>query len=172
MSRRRLELPIRLVMPEQPPFNPELLPPDLQGQTEPDYERLVDAIFPSEGGADKTKHVYGIKSVKVKDRQEARRVALNTVRNNFKRWQDAGGKWKDGQPVTYFEYLARTFVPPSVDPVGHKNWLINVPAFYDKYGKQRQEDLQLSPEQNQQLAAFPTPTRQAYNPALRDYSVR
>lgn len=160
-------------MPEkkQQPFNPELLPPDLQGQTEPDYNRLVDAIFPSEGG-EKTKHVYGIKSVKVKDQDEARRVALNTVRNNFQRWQDAGGKWKDGKPVTYFEYLAKKFVPPEVDPVGHKNWLINVPAFYNKYGQQRQADLQLTPEQNDQLAKFPTPTRQIYNPALRDYSVR
>jgi hypothetical protein len=33
-------------MPEKkhPPFRPDLLPPDLQGQMEPDYGRLISAI--------------------------------------------------------------------------------------------------------------------------------
>lgn len=151
-------------MPEkkQPPFRPELLPADLQGQVEPDYERLVDAIFPSEGG-EKTEHPYGIKSVKVSGKQEARQVALNTVRNNYKRWQDAGGKWKDGKPVTYFEFLAKRFVPPEVDPKGHANWLINVPSIYNKFGRKLQR---AAP-----LAEVPQSPLPAYNPALRSYSV-
>ena len=149
-------------MPEKKPqFDPELLPPDLQGQTEPDYNRLVDAIFPSEGG-DKTEHPYGIKSVKVSGREEARQVALNTVRNNFKRWQAAGGKWKDGQPISYFEFLARRFVPPEADPKGHTNWLINVPSIYNKLGA----------AQSAQMSDFPQQAPPYYNPALRDYSVR
>lgn len=150
-----------VAMPEkkQAPFRPELLPADLQGQMEPDYERLVDAIFPSEGG-EKTQHPYGIKSVKVSGKEEARRVALNTVRNNFKRWQDAGGKWKDGKPVTYFEFLARRFVPPEADPKGHTNWLINVPSIYNKLGKQVPAP-----------AAAPAAPLPAYDPALRSYSV-
>lgn len=152
-------------MPEKkhPPFRPELLPADLQGQVEPDYERLVNSIFPSEGIGANAPHGYGIKSVKVSGRDEARQVALNTVRNNFKRWQDAGGKWKDGKPVTYFEYLAKKFVPPEVDPTGHKNWLINVPHFYNKFGKQQQ---QATPQAEVPQAPLP-----AYNPALRSYTV-
>lgn len=102
--------------------------PAMVGQVQPDYQRLADAIYRSEG-AKKTAHPYGIKSVKVKDEAEARQVAINTMRNNYKRWLDADKKW-EGKPVTYLEFTANRFVPPSADPVGNKNWKVNVPLIY------------------------------------------
>ena len=82
-------------------------------------ERIVDAIYVAEGGA-RAKVPYGILSVPVKDATEARRVCLNTVRNNWRRWGAAG------RPGEYLTFLARRYCPPSVDPVGHRNWLTNV----------------------------------------------
>ena len=114
-----------------PPFDPSNLPPALIGHMEPDYEALADAVYWSEGGP-KTKHPYGI-MIPTKDEFQARRYAINTFRNNFKRWEEDDKKWKDGKPITYFEYLARTYTPPSKDPVGHTNWLINVPSIYSQY---------------------------------------
>lgn len=99
------------------------IPPALMGQMEPDYERLADAIYQAEGGA-RAKVPYGILSVKVKDEAEARRVAINTARNNFKRWEKAG------KPGTYIEFLANRYVPPTADPRGNKNWKVNVPKIY------------------------------------------
>lgn len=82
-------------------------------------ERIVDAIYVAEGGP-RAKVPYGILSVPVKDAAEARMVCLNTVRNNWLRWEAAG------RPGEYLIFLARRYCPPSVDPVGHRNWLTNV----------------------------------------------
>jgi hypothetical protein len=87
-------------------------------------ERIADAIYVAEGGA-KAKKPYGILSVKVANAQEARQVAINTVRNNWKRWHDAG------RPGDYIEFLAKRYAPLGVanDPSGlNKNWLKNVRA--------------------------------------------
>ena len=46
---------------------------------------LVNAIFKAEGGA-KAQYLYGIRSVKYKDANEARKICFNTVRNNRKRF--------------------------------------------------------------------------------------
>lgn len=89
----------------------------------PDFEKLVDAIYVAEGGA-KAKVPYGILSVKVKDEAEARRVALNTARNNYTRWQKAG------QPGDYIDFLADRYVPVSADPQGNANWKVNVKKLY------------------------------------------
>jgi hypothetical protein len=102
--------------------------PAMIGQVQPDYERLADAIHKAEGGK-KTKYPYGIMSVKVKDEEEARRVAINTMRNNYQRWLNADKKW-EGKPVTYLEFTANKFTPPSADPVGNRNWKYNVPLLY------------------------------------------
>ena len=81
-------------------------------------EKIVNAIYKVEGGA-KTKHPYGILSVKTKD---PRRVCMNTVRNNYIRWQKAGSKGD------YLDYLADVYCPKSADPVGNKNWHKNIHA--------------------------------------------
>ena len=121
-----------------PKFDPAALPPSLIGHMEPDYEALADAYYWSEGGA-KTKHPYGI-MIPTKDEFQARHYAINTFRNNFKRWQEAGKRWAppdtgkpEGPPITYFEFNARRFTPPKDDPKGHANSLVNVPAIYSQY---------------------------------------
>lgn len=86
-----------------------------------DAERLADAIYKAEGG-DKAKAPYGILSVKVANREEARRVCINTIRNNLKRWEKAG------KPGDYIDFLADRYCPPSVDQIGNKNWKRNVKA--------------------------------------------
>jgi len=93
-----------------------------------DANHLADAIYHCEGGA-KAKKPYGILSVAVSGEPEARRVCLNTIRNNWKRWEAAGS------PGTYLEFLARRFAPVGVanDPSGlNRNWLKNVSARMQK----------------------------------------
>lgn len=92
---------------------------------EPDYQLLADAIYRAEGGA-KARKPYGILSVPVKDEAEARRVAINTARNNYARWQAAG------EPGDYLNFLADRFVPASADPRGNVNWKSNVARIYDQ----------------------------------------
>lgn len=108
--------------------------PAMMGQAEPNYELIADSMYKAEGGKGFN---YGVKSVKFKDEEEARKIAINTARNNYKRWVDAGGKWdgkpsegKVGESIPYYVYLARKYVPPSADAKGHKNWLVNVPTIY------------------------------------------
>ena len=84
-----------------------------------DADRIADAIWRVEGGA-KARVPYGILSVPVRDAAEARRVCLNTIRNNHKRWIKAG------RPGDYLDFLADRYCPPSVDPVGNRNWKRNI----------------------------------------------
>jgi len=89
-------------------------------------ERLVDAIYRAEGG-DKSHHPYGILSVKVRNKAEARRVCLNTVRNNYRRWKKAGAKGD------FICYLGNVYAPPNVsnDPSGlNRHWVKNVSFYY------------------------------------------
>lgn len=95
-----------------------------------DYaNRLADAIFVAEGG-DLAKVPYGILSVPVKNKAEARRVCLNTIRNNWKRWEDGG---KHGP---FLDFLADRYCPPSVDATGNANWKRNVRWHLAKQEKQ------------------------------------
>lgn len=86
-------------------------------------ERIADAIYIAEGGA-KAKIPYGILSVKVDSEAEARKVAINTIKNNYKRWHDAG------EPGDYLAFLASRYAPTknaTNDPQGlNNNWLKNV----------------------------------------------
>lgn len=88
-------------------------------------ERMADAIFRSEGG-DKARVPYGVLSVKVKDKADARRICINTIRNNITRWEKAG------KPGDYIDFLANRYCPPSADPVGNRNWKRNVTAIYNQ----------------------------------------
>ncbi len=82
-------------------------------------EIIVASIYRLEGG-DKAKAPYGILSVKVKGKEDAKRICENTVRNNWRRWEKAGKKGK------YFDFLADRYCPPSADPQGNKNWKKNI----------------------------------------------
>jgi len=82
-------------------------------------EQIADAVYRIEGGA-RARVPYGILSIKVRDTAHARLVCLATIRNNRARWIKAG------QPGSYLDYLADKYCPRSADPVGNKNWKINI----------------------------------------------
>lgn len=89
------------------------------------FNKIVDAIYIAEGGS-KTKHPYGILSVKVKNAKEARKVCFNTVRNNHRRWIKAG------RPGDFIDFLQKRYCPVGAenDPSGlNIHWQKNV-RFY------------------------------------------
>jgi hypothetical protein len=92
-----------------------------------DSNTLADCIFKAEGGA-KAQYLYGIRSVKYKDEADARRICLNTINNNKKRFlrQD---KYKD-----YLCFLANRYCPVNCDNDRGNNvhWLRNVRYFLKK----------------------------------------
>lgn len=81
--------------------------------------KIADAIYKLEGGS-KTRHPYGILSVKTSD---PRRVCINTIKNNYIRWQKAGSKGD------YLDYLADVYCPKSADRKGNANWHVNIHKF-------------------------------------------
>ena len=90
-------------------------------------DEIADAIFLAEGGHG-AKYLYGIVSVKYRDEKDARRICINTIQNNRKRFADYGYK----EYNTYLEFLASRYAPIGAknDPKGlNKNWLRNV-RFY------------------------------------------
>jgi len=87
-------------------------------------ERMADAIYKAEGGK-KARVPYGILSVKVKDEADARRICINSIRNNIKRWERAG------KPGTMIEFMADRWCPHASDPKGNANWKRNVTAIYN-----------------------------------------
>ena len=89
-----------------------------------DANKIVNAIYIVEGG-EKAKVPYGILSVKVRNKEHARQICLNTVNNTYVRWVNSG------QKGSFIEYLACRYCPPSSDPIGHKNWVKNM-KFYLK----------------------------------------
>lgn len=78
--------------------------------------KIADAIYRLEGGIN-TRYPYGIKSLKTLN---PRQVCINTIQNNHDRWLRAGSKGN------YLDFLANRYCPASVDPIGNKNWIINI----------------------------------------------
>lgn len=90
--------------------------------TEKQANTIVDTIFHIEGGY-KTKWLYGVKSILVKNETEARKVCLRTVINQEKRWRAAGMK------EDYLKSLSLRYCPilDKADTKGlNKNWLRNL----------------------------------------------
>lgn len=92
----------------------------------PNYERLADAIYKAEGGR-KASVPYGImfKGCDWEHEAYCRRICINTLRNNFKRWIAAGSK------NDYLEFLGNRYAPASAHPLNH-NWIPNVRRLYGK----------------------------------------
>lgn len=84
--------------------------------------QLADAIYVVEGGS-KTKHPYGIKSVKTKD---PRAVCIKTIQNNHNRWLKAN------KPGKFLDFLANRYCPVAgknltiSEKKCNKNWLPNL----------------------------------------------
>lgn len=87
-------------------------------------ESIVDAIYWSEGG-DKTQYPYGIRSVACSGNKECRKVCLNTVRNNVKRWEKSRSH---GDVRDYLTFLWNRYCPPS-EHSKNAYWLKNVKYF-------------------------------------------
>jgi len=86
---------------------------------------LIQAIYSAEGG-ERSEYPFGIRSVKCEGYADCRKVCLNTIRNNIKRWHDSG------TADDYLTFLARRYAPIGVanDPKGlNANWLRNVRWF-------------------------------------------
>ena len=90
----------------------------------PDFERLADAIYKSEGGS-KTRHPYGILA-KYKH-TTPRQACINTCKSKYKAWAESD------KSLSYLEYLGSKYAPTinaSNDPTGlNKNWVKNVKYF-------------------------------------------
>ena len=89
-----------------------------QALTETEANRIADAIYLAEGGG-KARVPYGILSLKVRDKAHARRICLNTIRNNYRRWQSTRTN------ECFLDFLAGRYCPP-IDSEGNKNWKRNV----------------------------------------------
>lgn len=94
------------------------------------YDQIADAIYLAEGGV-KAKKPYGILSVKCESHSECRRICINTIRNNVKRFSDYGHK----DYPDYLSFLASRYAPLGVenDPSNlNQNWLRNVRSLLAK----------------------------------------
>lgn len=90
--------------------------------SENEANRIADAIFKVEGG-NNTKYPYGIKSIKTNN---PRQTCLNTIKNNYIRWQ-LNGKKED-----YLDFLANRYCPPEDDKQGNINWKKNIKRILKK----------------------------------------
>lgn len=94
------------------------------------FEKVADAIYLAEGSA-KTPFPYGIKSIKYKGHpsqknQWARRVCLNTINTNYKKWIAAGKKGD------FISFMGNSYCPAAHDKKGHSVWAKNVNYFLNK----------------------------------------
>lgn len=84
-------------------------------------DEIADAIFMAEGGygAD---YLYGIRSIPYEDEAEARQICINSIRNNYKRWDKQGD---------FLEFMSRRYCPIGADnDTGtNKYWVKNVKYF-------------------------------------------
>ena len=92
---------------------------------------IVEAIFRAEGGDKAKPYYYGIRSVKCDSKDDCRRICLNTVKNNRKRF-NAYGKSRHRD---YISFLASRFCPIAGKNLSraekklNKNWEKNVRYF-------------------------------------------
>lgn len=78
-------------------------------------ERVADAIYIAEGGAN-TRFPYGVRSIQTSD---PRRVCVASVRNNLRRWDAAG------RPGEFIAFMGRRYCPPDAHPL-NRHWVKNV----------------------------------------------
>lgn len=87
-------------------------------------DQWCDAIHKAEGNDN-----YGILSVKCTKGEDCRRICINTVRNNYKRWAQAGRKG------TYIQFFGKRYCPIGAknDPNGfNKYWVKNVKYYLER----------------------------------------
>lgn len=90
-----------------------------------DTDKIAQAIWLAEGGT-KAKKPFGVLSVPCNGYSDCRKICVNTINNNYKRWQGSD------KSTTFLEFLAKRYAPVNAenDPKGYnKNWLKNVSYF-------------------------------------------
>ena len=95
-------------------------------------EQICNAIYKAEGGS-KAQFPYGIRSVKCESKEACRKVCLNTIRNNRKRFEKDASFGK----ITFIEFLGSRFCPTkgklsNAENRLNKNWVKNVNYFLRK----------------------------------------
>jgi hypothetical protein len=95
-----------------------------------DSEQIAIAIYHAEGGAKAIKP-FGILSVKCNDYNECKNICLNTIENNFTRWQINGSKGD------FIEFLANRYCPTvgklnNAEKQLNHHWIKNVKYFLTK----------------------------------------
>jgi hypothetical protein len=98
---------------------------DHEQLTESDIARMADAIYLAEG-ATRAKVPYGILTIRVRSKEHARQICINTIRNNHERWLTAG------KPGEFIHFLADRYCPPR-NSTGNVNWKKNVTFFVRKF---------------------------------------
>ena len=99
-----------------------------QAHAKDDYvNRVVEAIYHAEGV--NSRYPYGILSVKVRSKAEARKVCYEVVNWRYAMWQsmDTG--------ESFIEYLSKSYCPIGAknDPRGlNRNWQKNVNFYLNK----------------------------------------
>ena len=90
-------------------------------------EVLADAIYRAEGG-DKAVKPYGILSVSCDGEVECRRICINTIRNNIKRYNNYGHEKYDD----YLSFLGSRYAPVGADNDNgtNRHWVSNTRAIY------------------------------------------
>jgi len=94
-------------------------------QNEAEIDLLADAIYWAENSK---KYPYGIMSVTCKGEKDCRKICINTIKNQKKRYKRSTNK----RDSSYLKSLARRYAPIGVDndPRGlNHNWLSNVMYF-------------------------------------------
>lgn len=100
---------------------------------------LANTIFRAEGGSN-TKYPYGIMLRGILTTDHARFVCILTVQHAWKDFEGDGIQHKANALKTvtgisgscstislpFIQFLGSRYCPPSVDPVGHRNWTNNV----------------------------------------------
>ena len=102
-----------------------LQPRDIYMHKEMDNDKFVSHVGEAIKVAENDPTRYGVRSVKVKSREEAQRILDNSVRNNRLRWEKAG------KPGKFVDFMQKRWAPLKAenDPKGlNKNWSGNVRA--------------------------------------------
>jgi len=86
---------------------------------------IVDAIYWSEGGT-KAHTPFGIETVPCQGYEDCRKIASNTVKNQYRRWRDSQANLGHSYNDDYLTSLAKRYCPPN-----WRVWLKNVRWFID-----------------------------------------
>lgn len=93
------------------------------------FGQIANSIYLAEGGK-KCKYPFGIRSVKVKDFEEARQVCITTISRRYAAWNAAG------KPGQFIQFLGKKYAPTTGVTVRtanlNANWAKNVNFFMSK----------------------------------------